>query len=76
MFIYIPSTVMVLSYGLLYYQLEKMMVGSKVSVGVTYRNRYRLNKCEGCLKIFMIILVVAFVLTEVAIMTSLYFLKS
>jgi hypothetical protein len=60
--VYVPSIAMVGTYSLLYYQLEKMTVGSKISTGISYRSRFQNKKCEKCIKIFAVAIVILYVM--------------
>ena len=71
--VYVPSVTMVVSYSLLYYQLEKMTVACKISTGIAYRSRFQNQKCEKCIKITAIVVILLYVLVQTTGIVFIYY---
>ena len=73
--VYIPAVMGLLAYGLLYEQLRNAMVESRVRGGLAFRQRFRSDRWDTCLKIFTIIFMIGFACTQLALTILLYFNK-
>lgn len=72
---YVPTILMVFTYAILYYQLEKMMIGSRLRTGVSYRSRFTGQKCEYALKLITLVFLILFVITQFLVVSLVYFDK-
>ena len=66
--IFLPTILMILSYSLLYLQLEKQMKLSRIQSGQTFMRRFKPDKVEKVREIIVFTAVACYIVSQVAVL--------
>jgi len=67
-YVFLPTILMILSYSLLYLQLEKQMKLSRIQSGQTFMRRFKPDKVEKVREIIVFTAVACYIVSQVAVL--------